>query len=82
MVSTVLQTGWHSKKIKAEISRIATTTQAGGVKILAGKYSSTFLVGANAGQRISINISRTGGGYGAFGLSLATISIATLADAR
>ena len=61
---------------------IATTTQFGGVKILAGKYSSTFLVGANAGQSISINISRAGGGYGASGLSLATISIATLADAR
>jgi len=58
---------------------IATTTQFGGVKILAGKYSSTFLVGANAGQSISINISRSGGGYGASGLSLATISIATLA---
>jgi flagellin len=67
--------------LKAEISRIATTTQFGGVKILDGKYSSTFLVGANAGQTISINISRTGGGYGASGLSLATISIATLAGA-
>ena len=51
------------------------------MKILAGKYSSTFLVGANAGQSIIINISCAGGGYGASGLSLATISIATLADA-
>jgi len=67
--------------LKAEISRIATTTQFGGVKILDGKYSSTFLVGANAGQSISVNISRTGGGYGTSGLKLATISIATLTGA-
>ncbi|ALZ74326.1 flagellin [Rheinheimera sp. F8] len=67
--------------LKAEISRIATTTQFGGVKILDGKYSSTFLVGANAGQSISVNISRVGGGYGASGLNLATLSIATLAGA-
>ncbi|ALZ74325.1 flagellin [Rheinheimera sp. F8] len=67
--------------LKAEISRIATTTQFGGVKILDGKYSSTFLVGANAGQSISVNISRTGGGYGTSGLNLASVSIATLAGA-
>lgn len=67
--------------LKVEISRIATTTQFGGVKLLDGKYSSTFLVGANAGQNISVNISRTGGGYGASGLSLSTLSIATLAGA-
>ncbi len=67
--------------LKAEISRIANTTQFGGVKILYGKYSSTFLVGANAGQSISVNISRTGGGYGTSGLKLANISIATLAGA-
>jgi flagellin len=64
--------------LKTEISRIATTTQFGGVKVLDGSYSSTFLVGANAGQKISVNIQRTGGGYGASGLNLATLSIATL----
>lgn len=67
--------------LKAEISRIANTTQFGGVKILDGKYSSTFLVGANAGQSISVNISRVSGGYGTSGLKLANISIATLAGA-
>jgi flagellin len=67
--------------LKAEISRIANTTQFGGVKILDGKYSSTFLVGANAGQSISVNISRVGGGYGTSGLNLSNISIATLAGA-
>lgn len=67
--------------LKTEISRIATTTQFGGVKLLDGKYSSTFLVGANAGQNISVNISRPGGGYGTSGLNLANLSIATLAGA-
>jgi len=67
--------------LKTEISRIATTTQFGGVKLLDGTYSSTFLVGANAGQNISVNISRANGGFGTSGLNLATLSIATLAGA-
>jgi flagellin len=67
--------------LKTEISRIATTTQFGGVKLLDGKYSSTFLVGANAGQTISVNISRTGGGFGSSGLGIAGLSISSLAGA-
>lgn len=67
--------------LKTEISRIATTTQFGGVKLLDGKYSSTFLVGANAGQTISVNISRAGGGFGASGLGIAGLSISSLAGA-
>ncbi len=67
--------------LKAEISRIASTTQFGGVKLLDGKYSSTFLVGANAGQTISVNISRTGGGFGTSGLGLSNLSISSLAGA-
>lgn len=67
--------------LKAEISRVATTTQFGGVKLLDGKYSSTFLVGANAGQTISVNISRTGGGFGTSGLGLANLSISSLSGA-
>lgn len=67
--------------LKAEISRVATTTQFGGVKLLDGKYSSTFLVGANAGQTISVNISRTGGGFGTSGLGLANLSISSLIGA-
>jgi flagellin len=67
--------------LKAEISRIAATTQFGGVKLLDGKYSSTFLVGANAGQTISINISRLGGGFGSSGLGIGGLSISSLAGA-
>lgn len=67
--------------LKAEISRIATTTQFGGVNILSGSYSSAFLVGANAGQTISVNISRSSG-YGASGLLGGVgLSVATVADA-
>lgn len=67
--------------LKAEISRIASTTQFGGVKLLDGKYSSTFLVGANAGQTISVNISRQNGGFGTSGLGLSNLSISSLAGA-
>jgi flagellin len=53
--------------LKQEITRIAETTQFGGVNILEGSYSSAFLVGANAGQTISVNIQRSGG-FGTSGL--------------
>lgn len=66
--------------LKQEITRIADTTQFGGVNILSGGYSSAFLVGANAGQTISVNISRASG-YGASGLGGASLSVQTVADA-
>ncbi|WP_417551859.1 flagellin domain-containing protein [Marinomonas fungiae] len=62
----------------AEMSRIATTTQFGGVDLLTGGYSAKFLVGANAGQTISVNISGTGGAnFGASGLGVSTVDIST-----
>ena len=67
--------------LKTEISRIATTTQFGGLKLLDGKFSAKFLVGANAGQNISVNLSRTGGGYGASGLGISTLSISSVSGA-
>ncbi|GAB5380764.1 MAG: flagellin B [Aliiglaciecola sp.] len=67
--------------LKIEISRIAATSQFGGVNILDGIYSSKFLVGANAGQTISVNISRVGG-FGASGLfNGAEISVETESQA-
>ncbi|MGY0622443.1 MAG: flagellin N-terminal helical domain-containing protein [Paraglaciecola chathamensis] len=67
--------------LKFEMCRIAATTQFGGVNILGGDYASAFLVGANPGQTISINISRTNG-FGAAGLfDGEDISVATVADA-
>ncbi|MBU3022164.1 flagellin [Aestuariibacter sp. A3R04] len=53
--------------LKVEISRIASTTQFAGVDILNGTFSSSFLVGANAGQTIGVNVSRAGG-FGFSGL--------------
>lgn len=61
--------------LKQEISRISSTTQFAGVTILNGTYSAVFLVGANAGQSISVNISRAGGGYGTSGLGLANLTV-------
>ena len=43
--------------LRTEISRIATDTQFGNVNILDGNFSASFLVGANAGQTISVNLS-------------------------
>lgn len=66
--------------IKTEISRIGQTTQFGGTDLLKGTYSAAFLVGANGGQTISVNLSRSGG-YGSSGLSLAATTVATTAGA-
>ncbi|MCU7554976.1 flagellin [Alteromonas sp. ASW11-19] len=63
--------------LKLEISRIAATSQFAGGDILTGTFSTAFLVGAQAGQFISFNLSRQGG-YGFSGLtSGAQISVAT-----
>jgi flagellin len=66
--------------LKNEMSRIASTSQFGGVNVLDGLYSSSFLVGANAGQTISVNVQRSGG-YGASGLNVASTSVLTEAQA-
>lgn len=66
--------------LKSEISRIATDSQFGGVDILTGTFSAAFLVGANGGQTISVNLSRSGG-FGASGLSIGTLSVENIADA-
>ena len=62
--------------LRTEISRIATTTQFAGVDVLTGAFSARFLVGANAGQTISVNLStqalgRAGiNGFSATGLGI------------
>ncbi|WP_100642159.1 flagellin [Alteromonas facilis] len=67
--------------LKNEISRIAAYTSFAGIYVLRGDYSSVFLVGANAGQTISVNISRPGG-YGFSGLmNGAPLSVLTTAQA-
>jgi flagellin len=54
--------------LKQEISRIAATSQFAGGDILTGTFSTAFLIGAQAGQFISFNLSRTGG-FGFSGLT-------------
>jgi|TARA_B110000902_G_C14234135_1_gene559991 flagellin len=66
--------------LKTEITRISTDTQFGGINILDGSYSAKFLVGANGGQNISVNMSRTSG-FGASGLSVNNTTVATVAGA-
>lgn len=66
--------------LRQELSRIGSDTQFNNNNILSGGYSAAFLVGANGGQTISVNLSRSGG-YGASGLGVGTISIATAAEA-
>jgi flagellin len=67
--------------LKDEIDRIAKTTQFAGVDILNGTFSSTFLVGANTGQYLPVNLSRAGG-YGVAGLfGDADVSILSQAQA-
>jgi flagellin len=67
--------------LRTEISRIATDTQFGNVNILDGNFSAKFLVGANAGQTISVNLSSTNlgsiSGFSATGLGITTNSVAT-----
>jgi len=70
--------------LKLEISRIAATTQFAGVEVLNGTFSTAFLVGANAGQTISVNISsNNGASFGFSGLTngQTNLSVATTAEA-
>ena len=73
--------------LRTEISRISTTTQFAGVNVLSGDFSARFLVGANAGQTISVNLSsntlaRAGvSGFSATGLGITTDNVLTESSA-
>ena len=62
--------------LKNEISRIASDSQFADLDILTGGFSAKFLVGANGGQTISVNLSRTSG-FGASGLGIADTTVKT-----
>lgn len=64
----------------SELSRIGSDTQFANVNILNGSFSATFQVGANAGQSIAVNLSRTGG-FGASGLGVGSVDISTAGGA-
>lgn len=72
-------------QLRQEITRISTDTQFNRVDILAGSFSASFLVGANAGQTInvSLNASNFNGlnGFSAQGLGISTNSVDTFSGA-
>lgn len=63
--------------LRQEITRISETTQFNGVDVLTGGFSAVFLVGANAGQTININLSarRNGRFDGLSGFSAAGLGV-------
>jgi flagellin len=70
--------------LKTEISRISTDSQFNKTDILTGGFSATFLVGANSGQTISVNLSAPGNGltgFSATGLSIDTLSVSSASGA-
>ncbi|MDT0582808.1 flagellin [Brumicola blandensis] len=71
--------------LKTEISRIATDTKFNNVSLLNASYSAAFLVGANSGQTISVNLSAgniTGAsGFSATGLGIGSLTVDTFANA-
>ncbi|WP_166425006.1 flagellin [Paraglaciecola sp. 20A4] len=74
------------KEVKAlvtEISRIATDSQFGDATLLNGSFSAKFLVGANGGQNISVNLQadNVGGGFAASSLGIQELSVENIAGA-
>lgn len=71
--------------LKTEITRISTDTQFNAVDLLTGGFSASFLVGANGGQTISVNLSSTNlqgvDGFSAAGLGLNDSTVANIAGA-
>jgi len=71
--------------LRTEISRIATDTQFGNVNLLDGNFSASFLVGANEGQTISVNLSSGNlgsiSGFSATGLGITTNDVKTAGGA-
>ncbi len=62
-------------QLKSELDRIASTTQFNGKKLLDGSYSSSFQVGANVGETISVGISTAGVGLNSTGLGVAGVDV-------
>ncbi|MFM5598228.1 flagellin [Aeromonas veronii] len=66
------------KQLSTEINRISNDTTFGGQKLLAGGYSGTFQVGADAGQTISFKMTTA---FSMSGIASATKGSATIAAA-
>ncbi|MFW8590248.1 flagellin [Glaciecola sp. 2405UD65-10] len=66
-----------------EISRVSTDTQFNKTDILTGGFSATFLVGANSGQTIAVNLSSPDGldGFSATGMQINELSVSSAGGA-
>jgi len=65
--------------LTTELNRISETTEFAGKKLLDGKFTAGFLVGANAGQNINIDLSKHG--FNAAALDLSDLSVSQVAGA-
>lgn len=65
-------------QLRSELGRIADTTQFNGKKLLDGKYTGTFQVGANVGETIDVAVTKN---MSAVGLGVDTLNVATDASA-
>jgi flagellin-like hook-associated protein FlgL len=65
-------------QLKEELTRISTTTNFNGTKLLDGSYSGVFQVGADSGQSISVAIGSTGKGMDAAGLGVAGVDVSAV----
>lgn len=62
-------------QLKEELSRISSTTNFNGTKLLDGSYSGVFQVGADSGQSISVAIGAPGKGMDAAGLGVDGVDV-------
>jgi flagellin len=67
----------EAAELLKEINRIAEQTQFGGQNLLTGVFSSSFLVGANGGQRIDVGLTQFSSGFGIAGLGVQGLDITT-----
>ena len=66
-------------QLTTELNRISETSEFAGKKLLDGKFSADFLVGANAGQTIKVDLSKRA--FDVEGLQLEDLSISSTAGA-
>jgi flagellin len=71
--------------LKTEISRISTDTQFNSVNLLDSNFSAAFLIGANSGQTISVNLQGSSlagiSGFSTAGLGIDDLSVSSFGGA-
>jgi flagellin-like hook-associated protein FlgL len=65
-------------QLKEELTRISTTTNFNGTKLLDGSYSGVFQVGADSGQSITVAIGSAGKGMDAAGLGVNGVDVSAV----